>query len=49
MNFAGIYEINENGELVKEVNMECEVDVIRMNFWNKGLVINCNKFQNLTH
>lgn len=26
MNFAGIYDINENGEIVKEVNMECEVD-----------------------
>ncbi len=29
VNFAGIYDINENGELVKEVNMECEVDVMR--------------------
>ena len=26
MNFAGIYDINENGEIVNEVNMECEVD-----------------------
>ena len=49
VNFAGIYDINENGELVKEVNMECEVDVMRRNFWNKGLVINSNKFQNLTN
>ena len=49
VNFAGIYDINENGELVKEVNMECEVDFMRRNFWNKGLVINSNKFQNLTN
>lgn len=27
LNFAGICEINENGEIVKEVDMECEVDV----------------------
>ena len=27
LNFAGIYDINENGEIVNEVNMECEVDV----------------------
>ena len=27
MNFAGIYDINEDGEIVNEVNMECEVDV----------------------
>jgi hypothetical protein len=26
MNFAGIYDINENGEIVKKVDMECEVD-----------------------
>ncbi len=25
-NFAGMYDINENGKLVKEVDMECEVD-----------------------
>jgi len=25
-NFAGMYDINENGKLVKKVNMECEFD-----------------------